>query len=280
VTFFAGLDLAWTPHHESGLCILRLDHSGLELLELSCRIETPQAFASLLTTLGPDTVVAVDAPLVRTSSCQAERELARAFGHYTAPAYTASTDFLERHQLLAGPLLGDALRGSGFELDPLCVSPRVRGRFAFEMYPHAAHVVHFRLDERMKYKKGPLAARRSVFADYQSHLRALAETLSPHLTQSSVLREILAPAAIPGAARPLKQLEDRLDAVICALMAYAAWRDGIERCEVFGSARDGCIAVPGLRFDSRFGALHALRCAHPHQREDAREADLRREHQP
>ncbi|MBI2765128.1 MAG: DUF429 domain-containing protein [Chloroflexi bacterium] len=272
---FVGLDLAWTPHHESGLCALRLDSAGFELIELSCRIETPAAFAAILAGFGPDAVAAVDAPLVRTAACTAERELARAFGRYRASAYNANTSFLERKGLMAGPQLGDALRAQGFSLDPSSLAPCGTGRVAFEMYPHAAHVVHFSLAERLKYKKGRLAGRLLAFVAYQAHLRGFAERTAPGLAENRAIAALLDPAAIPAAGRALKAHEDQLDALTCALVACRAWRDGVAACEIFGSAAAGYIAVPGLRFDSRFGALHALRCTHPHEPEDAGEADLR-----
>ena len=51
---------------------------------------------------------------------------------------------------------------AGFVIDPLAIAPECRGRFAFEMYPHAFHVVAFQLERRLGYKKGRIAARRPI----------------------------------------------------------------------------------------------------------------------
>ena len=106
---------------------------------------------------------------------------------------------------------------------------------------------------RLKYKKGPLLLRRDGILDYQRRLAALLRRDLPLVEASPTLTGALddPPPVVSGKA--LKHLEDTLDGVTCAYTAWRAWRDGIALCEVFGNATDGHIAVPSLRFDSRFG---------------------------
>ena len=224
----------------------------VRLARLDAAVWPVEPLADYLIGLGSDVIVAVDAPLVRTVQCTAERELARAFGRYKASAYNANVDFLTRKGLLAGPQLGEALRARGFALVPLAISAFADGRHAFEMYPHAAHVVHFKLDERLKYKKGPLPLRREGIHDYQRRLAALLKRDLPAVAASPTVLAAFDDGGPELGARQLKHLEDTLDALTCAHAAWRAWRDGIAPSEVFGNATNGHIAVPGLRFDARF----------------------------
>jgi predicted RNase H-like nuclease len=182
----------------------------------------------------------------------AERELARSFGRYHAAAYNANLDFLSRKGLLAGPALGDALVAAGFIIDPLAIVPAASGRFAFEMYPHAFHVVAFQLQRRLGYKKGRIAARREAFALYQEALRLLLATQAPDVAADPRVAALLRHEVLAARGRALKAVEDQLDALSCALAALIAWRFGLVRDEVFGDAETGYIAVPGLARDSRF----------------------------
>jgi predicted RNase H-like nuclease len=254
-TVIAGIDLAWTTYRPSGVCLLSIDgEDNVSLLSLECRVDTPAGFVAELLAAGDNVVAAVDAPLIRRDACFAERELAMTFGRYHASAYTAGMDFLERKGLLAGPRLGEALMAAGFELDPLALVPGARGRFAFEMYPHAFHVAAFRLDRRLAYKKGRIAMRREAFAVYQEHLRTLAAAEAPELPGEPRIAEVLAAGALEARGTALKALEDRLDALTCALAALIAWRGGMAPGDVFGERETGYIAVPGLSRDARFVA--------------------------
>jgi predicted RNase H-like nuclease len=244
MTALVGLDLAWTGHHPSGVCVLRVIEDRLRLETLETRIASPDAFADWLTDLDASVVVAIDAPLVRSTACDAERQLGRAFARFHASAYMATPDFLSRHGLVAGPALGTALAARGWSVDPAVA--REGGRVAFEMYPHAFHIVTFGLDRRLAYKKGRLEARRTAFATYQEHLRATLQVLDAELAAEPRIVDLLAPAALSAGARALKDLEDRLDALTCALAAAEAWRHGIAAADIFGTVRDGYIAIPGI----------------------------------
>lgn len=167
MVILAGLDLAWTATHESGICLIATEavDAPVALLSLEARRVSPGGLADELASLGADVVAAVDAPLIRRDGCVAERELGRTFGRFKAGAYLASVAFLESRKppLTAGLLLGEALGARGFEFDPLRLCPAAEGRFAFEMYPHAFHVAAFGLNERLAYKNDwPIRRGRAV----------------------------------------------------------------------------------------------------------------------
>jgi predicted RNase H-like nuclease len=244
VTVFIGLDLAWTRYRETGVCILESDGGDVQLRKLHCSISSPSCFSKLCASFGPDVVVAVDAPLVVEPERRAERELARAFGRFQAGAYSANVAFLTGMKGLAGPHLALHLRECGLDLEPGHLTAHAPGRFALEVFPHPAHVEMFGLSMALKYKKGPLASRRIVFHDYQERLAALLAGALPEVAADPRAREALDPDAVLVAGRALKNLEDRLDALTCAYVAYHCWKHGPDGFRVFGCDEHGCIVVP------------------------------------
>src|SRR5690242_422844 len=141
---FIGLDLAWTAHRESGVCVLVGDGERVEVALLDARLDTPSGFAEFCASYGGDVVVAVDAPLIVTAARRAEAELGRVFGKYKASAYSANLEFLRRMGGMAGPELALELRACGFSVVPGGLAARP-GRVAVEVYPHAAHIRFFEL---------------------------------------------------------------------------------------------------------------------------------------
>ncbi len=263
MTVYVGLDLAWTATHPSGVCVVEEDRSGrTRLLEIASRMTPAVPMATALAEMGPDVVVAVDAPLIRTEACTAERELGRVFGRYRAGAYLASMTFLEsrRPPLDMGPRLGRALLAAGFSLNPLDVTAGSSARQAFEMYPHAFHVAVFGLEERILYKKGRRAVRLAGLARYQELLRGMLERWTPEVAMDPGVRALLRSPALEARGAALKAVEDQLDALTCMLSAVVARQEGIRRGEVFGDPIAGSIAVPGMHLDSRFMAQTVSCC--------------------
>jgi predicted RNase H-like nuclease len=244
VTVFIGLDLAWTRYRETGVCVLDDADGTVQLRELRCSISSPACFSRLCESFGTDVVVAIDAPLVVTPGRRAEHELARIFGRFHAGAYSANMPFLTKMSGLAGPHLAMHLGHAGFNLEPAHLVSGAPGRFALEVFPHPAHVELFGLPMALKYKKGALESRRPVFRDYQGHLGALLSAELPAVGADPVVQTVLDPAQTLVAGRALKNLEDRLDALTCAYVAYHCWRHGPSGFQVFGSGEHGCIVVP------------------------------------
>ena len=242
---FIGLDLAWTPHHETGVCMVEGDERAVRLTQLDCRVETPDGFARLCDA-GDNVVAAIDAPLVVDRERRAERELNVAFGRYRASAFSANLPFLARMNGLAGPELAIRLAGRGFALGPSRLARQATGRFAIEVFPHPAHVVLFELAERIAYKKGRLAARRNGLRCYQQHLAALLEREMPGLLVAPEIGWVLDAAALSVTGPGVKRIEDQLDAVTCVYMAYHCWKHGPDGFRVFGSDEHGTIVTPVL----------------------------------
>ena len=108
------------------------------------------------------------------------------------------------------------------------------GRYLCEVFPHPAHVALFGLARTFKYKHKPgrsAEERAAEFLRYQQQLAQLAG-YDPPLTGLDAL--LTADAAdLHGRAR--QELEETLDAVTCAYIAWYAWWHGPARQRVFGS---------------------------------------------
>lgn len=239
----AGIDLAWTPHHPSGVCIVRFESPGAdgELLELSSRTGTPLEFADAIANHDGDIIAAIDAPLVLCDDRVAERALARVYARAKAAPYQANEAFLVKFNGFAGPLLMAELRTRGFE-HGLPVAQD--GRWAVEVYPHAAHVSLFALAERIRYKKGRLDARRDGLREYQLLLATLFAKQWPWAANEERIMRLLDPVAVGVPGRPMKALEDQLDALTCAYTAWHLWTHGAAGRESYGAPETGLIAVP------------------------------------
>lgn len=239
VTVFAGVDLAWSGRNPTGLCVLRQGASGLRFESLACVVQTGHEVADWLETLGPRVVAGIDAPLITSPTRAAEAEMARAYGARGVHAYAARPDFLERRGIAEGPRLGHALAASGWSLDPRSKGPRR----ALEVFPHAAIVALLGSSRALRYKKGPLGRRREALGELRTMLGAYLLAECPELL-TSPLGDLLREPFLTLRGREMKDLEDRLDAVICALSALHIWRYGEAGTRVFGDAPSGYIAVP------------------------------------
>ena len=219
---------------------------GVLLRKLHTSISSPECFATMCESFGADVIVAVDAPLVVQPERRAEAELGRIYGKYHAGAYSANMPFLTKMNGLAGPLLAGELQAKGFQLDPGLLTARARGRFALEVFPHPAHVSLFRIPMALKYKKGKVGCRRIELAHYQAHLARLLARELPFVLTAPEVQDVLVLEAVLAKGKALKNLEDRLDALTCAYIAYHCWHHGRPGFAVFGCSDHGCIVVPRL----------------------------------
>ena len=121
------------------------------------------------------------------------------------------------------------------------VDPANRGSAAspacIEVYPHPAMVSLFGLGQRILYKKGP--TRRAGFVALMTHYETIAELRLESYDRWSAMRRIVGSPA-PG---DLDRLEDEIDAILCAHLAWL-WRRRPESLQVYGSKETGYIVAP------------------------------------
>jgi len=236
---FLGVDLGWV-NGATGLAALDWDPAAgvlrLSSLELAADHGAVLAWVRAQAGDGP-ALVAVDAPtIIRNPSGQrpAERLLNAAFRRYGLGCHPANLGrpFAARTNAFAA-----ALEELGFRHAPR-LEARSPGRFQIEVFPHAAIVSLFGLDYRLKYKKGTVPERVVQLRRLRGFLFTLAQADPPCLLED--LPEV------PSGGGARKDVEDRLDAVVCAYTAAHYWWWGSARNRTFGDAESGFLVVPGL----------------------------------
>jgi len=240
MTTFLGVDLGWYGK-PTGLASLGYTGEQLHLRSLT-RLEHPdEIFRWIESEVGAgDAVAAVDAPLVinnQTGIRPAEHELNHDFRRYHAGCHAANLGRPFAAKVLAFrqrlESLGFALGGPG--------GPRPNGRFQIEVHPHAATVSLFGLSQIVKYKRGLRQDRARELRRLRKLLLDGLPTFTPPLTLE------LPPIPPTG---PLKPVEDRIDAVLCAYIAAHWWYWGAAGSTHYGTAAAGYIVVPGLHINS------------------------------
>ncbi len=106
-----------------------------------------------------------------------------------------------------------------------------------EVYPHPAMVRMFGLPRIIKYKKGSVAERRKEFQRLQGLMRRLMRRSFPKLRLGKEATDLLRQ-------KWSKPVEDRTDALFCALIGMWHWMHRGKRSEVIGDRKTGFILLP------------------------------------
>jgi predicted RNase H-like nuclease len=243
---FIGIDLAWkSDRNHSGGAVLEGDKSALVLREIASGLDTLasiETFIRLHTVT--DTVVAIDAPLVIPNpkgqrAC--ETEISRRFSYADASAHTSNLTLYPNARSVQ---FRKNLENRGFEHCPQHHTSNMSGKWFFEVYPHPAHVILFRRERIIKYKKGRVANRKDGLKEFRQNLHQHLSISQPALKIEGALKEFIDQPleALRGIA--LKHYEDKLDAVFCAYLAAYFWAWSYERNEMIGTREKGYIINP------------------------------------
>jgi len=242
---FLGLDLAWSERNPSGLAAL--DEAGTVLDLRADLVAFDDLLAWVRTYAGATTVLGIDMPTIVPNAAgtrPCELDVRAVFQRHQAgphPANRGRPDFRDGGRARA---LLDRLAADGFG-ERLDLGPRAAGRFAFEVFPHPAHVRLFARDTIFRYKKKPGRSWPEVWggwAEYRAALAGLGAADPPLRLPESV------PVAVASKGRAYKAWDDSLDALTCAYVAAFVWRYGPGGPEVrtFGNLRDGYIVIPDV----------------------------------
>lgn len=210
-------------------------------------------------------VAAIDAPLVvrnPTGRRECEAQVHRAFGRYGAGPYPSN---------LGMPTFAGGSRGErvcsllGLDLSIRSAAPRR----AVEVYPHPAMVVLLERDRVIPYKAKAGRTLESLKAAFDLLMSAMESRLAElRLCESERWAWLRACAADATRKVDLGRIEDEIDAIVCAHLAYRWHRDGLDGNDVFGDDAGGAIVVP--RASSGCGAVPVAGSV------AARDADSRR----
>jgi predicted RNase H-like nuclease len=240
---YVGIDLAWGRTARTGVAVL--DEGGRLVHSSSVRADEELDAVLDRHAAGRDVVVAVDAPLVvpnLTGRRLGDALVTRHFGRFHAGAHPSN-----RGRPHMDPPRAETLaQRHGWRVDP-DVRPAPGVSVAVEVYPHPAMVVLFGLGRVLPYKAKPRRAfdvRLAAWAQLLDHVeRVMGDTLG--LAADARWESIRAEVA--GAERPavLERLEDEVDAIVCAYLAWL-WGTQRDRMVVLGTVGEGYVVVPGL----------------------------------
>ena len=246
-----GLDLAWGEKNSDGVCLIRYDPVARRARVLGYAY--PQGDAALVAALAPHlgaaepAFAAIDAPIVCpniTGTRPVDRLTHTLFHREHAACHPANLTKCPRPPRVLARLTADLGFTPGWSLTPTesrrsKIDPPPL-RLASEVYPHPAMVRLFGLPRIIKYKKGPVAARRREFRRLQRLIAALLAAEFPFLTLDAATPALLA-------APWTKPVEDRTDALFCALIALWHIYHAGTRSEVLGDLATGFILLPTAR---------------------------------
>lgn len=163
------------------------------------------------------------------------------FGRFHAGAYPSN----RANPLFDPPRAQTLAERFGWATDPGVV-PADGTSVAIEVYPHPATILLFELARVVPYKarRGrDLDSRRPAFAALLGHLERVCED-PLRLSASARWAELRAVVAGAARASELERVEDEIDAVLCAYLAWL-WGARDPRMRVLGDAREGYVVVPG-----------------------------------
>jgi predicted RNase H-like nuclease len=230
----AGIDLAWGERRPDGICLLHGEAKRVVGLSHALTHGDDALLDHLHAHLAPGvrTLLCLDAPVVCPNLRGArpvDRLTHRIFHRVQAAAHPAN------RVLAARPLrVVRRLQRAGYDISTdWPATPRA----LVEVYPHPATVRWFGLDRTIKYKRGPVAARRRAFARLRSLLRRWLENCAPEIAQHH-------PTAALLRSRWTKDREDMTDALLCAMIGWQWAVQGRRSLEILGDRRSGFIVVP------------------------------------
>jgi predicted RNase H-like nuclease len=238
---YIGVDLAWGQRARTGLAVL--DDAG-RLLE-SASVRTDDEIVAFVDRYATQTLVAaVDAPLVvpnETGRRLCEALVGQLFARFGAGAYPANR---------ANPIFMPQPRGArlaaqmSWDMDP-STRPGAGQRVCIEVYPHPAMVSLFPLDYVIPYKlkRGrELPPLKDAYRRLLDHLEVTCgEVLD--LADSARWRALRSTAAGASRKSELDAIEDEIDAIFCAYLAWL-WATDQEKMVVLGDYATGYIVTP------------------------------------
>lgn len=254
---FIGIDLAWSEKL-SGVAVI--DASGM-LVRASGERRTNEdirQFAEIVE--GTDAIIAIDAPLIVKNAKgrrPVERRLTEIFGPYDAGPHSANLSnpvFQERGRIQQFVRL---LEGLGFEQRPKVRKQQLQSVF-LEVFPGPAQVILFPClthgghthcrPPRYKHKQGRSWIEvQCEWEMYRARLLSLRAS-KPALKFSPEMKKALSVDVEDYSGARYKTLDDLLDGIFCAYLAYYFWYWGEEGCWVVGDTERGYVTLPQCLF--------------------------------
>lgn len=236
---YLGLDLAWAPRKSSGGAVMELGEDGGAKLVSSTALRTHEDILGWIARNRgrAGCILAVNAPLIveNTSGRRpCDDMLQDHFGDYNVDEYQVNTVNASHPRTI-----GRALMRMGFDPNPMAEGDRV-----VETYNQAAQVLLFGGERPVRLKSGPVGARKDAVARFRELLWERLGDAMPHLDETPALDALLEADLPSSNGSRVGELEERLEATLCAFTAAYLGMRGPESCAFLGDLSTGYVLLP------------------------------------
>jgi predicted RNase H-like nuclease len=221
--------------------VLELHEDGLVLVS-SCSLRAHEDILSWIArNRGREGVtLAVNAPIIVENTggqrgCDAM--LHQHFGQHQVDEYQVNLVNASHPRTI-----GRALMRMGFDPDPSSTGDRV-----IETYNQATQVLLWDVDRPIRLKAGPVGARKDAVARYRETMVEMLDGAEPMLIESPALNELVNADLPSSNGSRVGELEERLEAVVCAYTAAYLNIRGPEDCAFLGDLNSGYVLLPTSR---------------------------------
>jgi predicted RNase H-like nuclease len=251
---FVGIDIAWSERKPSGVAVIDSDGT---LIRASGNLRSNDdicEFAGLNDR--EDFVVTIDAPLIVKNADKqrpVERELTETFGPYDAGPFPANLSNAAFQPTGRVQKFVRQLERLGLKHQPK-VQKQEAQRVFLEVFPSPAQVILFACSTHsshthcrpLRYKHKPGRSWLEVQCEwdmYRARVRSL-QTKEPTLRLSPEVSKALSIDVSELTGVRYKILDDLVDGIFCAYLAYYFWHWGDERRWIVGDTNDGYVVLP------------------------------------
>lgn len=240
---FIGIDLAWTYKNESGICVI--DESG-DVLVLESAVFSDENLVNIIKTYSGEKLhIAIDAPLVvnnETGSRQAERDLQRGRIHgHRLFAFNSNRTFMKKaYKGIRGEILSNLIIE---HLPNISIGMNEQGSSIVETFPTGIVSGLFPDIFPIKYKR----KKGMTFEETVGQMKLMTERIGLFEQQNIIsgFSDKLIVDETTITRKHHKHLEDKLDAVLCALGLYLI-HEKLAEPRKFGTDEEGFILIPEL----------------------------------
>lgn len=235
---YLGLDLAWAPRHNSGGAVIEVREDGVELVSSVSLRAHEDILSWIARSRGrAGCVLAVNAPIIVENMGgrrPCDSLIDDHFGSHMVDEYQVNLVNASHPRTI-----GRAMMRMGFNPDPMSEGDRV-----IETYNQASQIMLFDVDRPVRLKQGPVGARKDAVARFREVLFDKLTESHPPLLETQALYDLL-DADLPSSnGSRVGELEERLEAVLCAYVAAYLDLRGPEDCAFLGDLNDGYVLLP------------------------------------
>lgn len=235
---YLGLDLGWTPRDSSGGVVLELQGEGVHVVSADSLRAHEDTLRWITRNRGRgQCLLTVNAPIIVENLSGArpcDKLLQEHFSRYRIDEYANNTVGASHPRTM-----GRALMRMGFDPNPSAEGDRI-----IETHTQSAQVMLFGVDRPVRTKTGPIGGRKEAVARLRELITERMINGSPKLLPSTEL-DTLMTAHLPDLnGTRLGELEERIEALICAYIGAFLGQRGPDACAFLGDLDRGYILLP------------------------------------